>query len=153
MTRASRAVVVALVACTAVTGACDRELPPVGQIVVHVDTDAIVREPIGAADDPALLSPLVDRARFEVLRGGAPLANSTRDLAVDASMFRERRVSFGVVAPPGATDVSVRIRLFRADRVLTNELAPGVTLDSTVVLPPKLVRHGASSSPIGTLTP
>ena len=133
----SRGAFVALAfACSGLAGACDRELPPTGQVIVYVDTDAIVRESVGTADDPARLSPIVDRARFEVLRGGAPLANSTRDLAVDASMFRERRVSFGVVPPPGATDISVRIRLFRADRVLTSEPEAGVTLDATVVLPP-----------------
>lgn len=131
-----RAALFALGASSAVSiGACDRELPPTGQVIVYVDTDAIVREP-AAVDDPALLSPIVDRARFEVLRGGSPLPNSTRDLAVDASLFRERRVSFGVVPPPGATDVSVRIRLFRGDRVLTSEPEAGVTLDATVVLPP-----------------
>jgi formylglycine-generating enzyme len=138
MRRLPRAMVAALLmfVSVSVTGACDRELPPLGQVVVYVDTDAIVRSPAGSVEDPALLSPLVDRARFEVLRGGVPLANSTRDVVVDAAMFRERRVSFGVVAPPGATDVSVRIRLFRADRVLTNEPEAGVSLDSTVVLPP-----------------
>lgn len=136
-TASATAMVTALVLASAtVTGACKDELPPRGQVVLYVDTDTIVREPLGAPDDSTLLSPLVDRARFEVLQGGVLLPNSTRDLAVDAAMFRERRVSFGVVPPIGATDVSVRIRLFRADRILTTEPAVGVTLDTTVVLPP-----------------
>lgn len=116
--------------------ACSRELPPAGQIVLYVDTDAVVREPAGAEPDPAMLSPMVDRARFEVLRDGVPVPNSTRDVPIDAAMLRERRLSFGVVPPPGLGSVSVRVRLFRADRVTSDELPPGVTLDTTVALPP-----------------
>ena len=116
--------------------ACERERPPAGQIVLYVDTDAMVREPSGAASDPALLAPMIDRARFEVLRDGQPLPNSARDVAIDAAMLREGRVSFGIVPPPGLVTASVRVRLFRADRVFGPEPEPGVTLDTTVALPP-----------------
>lgn len=116
--------------------ACERELPPAGQVVLYVDTDAIVREAPGTATDPSLLSPMIDRARFEVLRDGQPLPNSARDVPIDAAMLRERRVSFGIVPPPGIASAGVRIRLFRADRVLGPEPDAGVTLDTTVALPP-----------------
>lgn len=123
----------ALGAITAALG-CARELPPAGQILLYVDTDAIVAQP--GLEDPGRLSPLVDRARVEVLQDGRPVANSARDVPIDAPMLRDRRLSFGIVPPSGATNVGVRVRLFRADRVLDAEPPPGVTLDTTVVLPP-----------------
>lgn len=118
------------------TIACERELPPAGQIVLYIDTDAVVREAPGAPDDPSRLSPMVDRARFEVLRDGQPLPNSARDVPIDATTLRDRRLSFGIVAPPGLATAGVRVRLFRADRVFGPEPDAGVTLDTTVALPP-----------------
>jgi formylglycine-generating enzyme required for sulfatase activity len=118
------------------SGGCQEELPPAGQFVVFVDTDAVVREVRGKEPDSLALSPLVDRARFEVSSDGKPVPNSTRDVAVDAAMLREKRLSFGVVAPAGARAVTVRVRLFRADRVSGSEPESGVTLDTTVALPP-----------------
>lgn len=123
-------------ACVVAPACASRELPPKGQVVLYVDTDAMVREPTGTKPDPTLLSPMVDRARFEVLEGGKPLANNTRDVPIDAQMLRDRRLSFGVVPPPHATDITVRVRLFRADRVFGAAPEPGVTLDTTVTLPP-----------------
>ena len=43
---------------------CTRSLPPRGQIVLYVDTDAIVAS---SNKDPKRLSTQVDRARFEIL--------------------------------------------------------------------------------------
>ena len=115
---------------------CDRELPPTGQIVLFVDTDAPV--PLGVpTGDRTRLSPLVDRARFEVLANDVALPGSSRDVVLDEGLLREQRLSFGIV-PPASDPVSikVRIRLFRADRVTSNEPPPGVTLETTVLLPP-----------------
>ena len=118
------------------SSACVRALPPTGQIVLYVDTDAIVRAAPGVPVALTSLSPMIDRARFAVLQGGKPLPNSTRDVPIDAQMLQERRLSFGVVLPPHETDVTVRVRLFRADRVFGAEPDPGVTLESVVALPP-----------------
>lgn len=128
-----RALALVLVGCG--LASCQNELPPAGQFVVFVDTDAVVREPRGTKPDSLALAPLVDRARFEIASDGRPVPNSARDVAVDAAMLREKRLSFGVVAPPGARAVTVRIRLFRADRVAGAEPEAGVTLDTTVALP------------------
>lgn len=117
--------------------ACDQgSLPPRGQIIVVVDTDAIAPLERGAQRDPTRLPAQVDRARFEVLVDGKPLAGSTREVAVDEAMFRAQRVSFGVLPAPEDAAVSVRIRLFRADRVSTGEPPAGVTLDTIATLPP-----------------
>ena len=64
-------------------GGCVEPLPPRGQILLYVDTDAPVPAPRGAPFDPGRLSPLVDRARFEVLVDGAVLPGSSRDFALD----------------------------------------------------------------------
>src|SRR5262249_14272317 len=54
---------------------CDRELPPRGQLVLYVDTDAIVAEP--SRSDDTVLSPLIDRARFEILVDGTAVPGAT----------------------------------------------------------------------------
>jgi formylglycine-generating enzyme len=115
---------------------CVRELPPAGQVVLYVDTDAIVRPAPDAEPDPSTLSPLVDRARIEVLRDGQLLRGSARVVPIDKAMLQERRLSFGIVPPPGVDGVAVRVRLFRADRVFFDEPEAGITLDTTVAVPP-----------------
>lgn len=116
--------------CTAST------LPPRGQVVLYVDTDAIVAPARAASVASPLLAPQVDRMRVEVFGAGKPLAGAARDFPIDADAMRERRIAFGVVAPAGDASVSVRVRLFRADRVLSDEIPRGVALDTTVTLPP-----------------
>ena len=114
---------------------CTRELEPSAQIVLFVDTDAPVpaSSPTG---DRTRLSTLVDRARFEVLVGGVLLPGSSRDVSLDEDLLRERKLSFGIVPSPSDPTIAVRVRLFRADRITSSELPPGVTLDTTVTLPP-----------------
>jgi len=136
-----RCVVASLAWALGLAPGCARDpLPPRGQLVVYVDTDAIV--PLAddgqqrGPGDPARLSPLVDRARFEVLVDGKPLPGSSRDFPLDETRLRDRKVSFGIVPAPGDASLSVRVRLFRADRATSIELPRGVTLESTAALPP-----------------
>ena len=117
-------------------GGCVEPLPPRGQILLYVDTDAPVPAPRGAPFDPGRLSPLVDRARFEVLVDGEVLPGSSRDFALDEDLLRAQRLSFGVLPAPGDGAVAVRVRLFRADRAQTGEPPAGVALDTVVSLPP-----------------
>lgn len=116
---------------------CARTLEPTGQIVLFVDTDAPV--PIAEGEtttDRTRLSPLVDRARFEVLAGGVLLPGSSRDVPIDEGLLREQRLSFGIVPSPSDPSITVRVRLFRGDRITSSELPPGVSMDTTVTLPP-----------------
>lgn len=117
-------------------GGCVEPLPPRGQLLLYVDTDAPVPAPRGAAFDPGRLSALVDRARFEVLVDGDVLPGSSRDFVLDEDLLRAQRLSFGVLPAPGDGAVAVRVRLFRADRVRSEEPPPGVALDTVVSLPP-----------------
>lgn len=112
---------------------CARSLPPNGQLVLFVDTDAIVAS---ADRDPKRLSPQVDRARFELIVDGKPLAGSARVFPIDDELVRTQRLSFGIAPVANDAAVAVRVRLYRADRALTDDVPTGVTLDTTVSLPP-----------------
>lgn len=116
--------------------ACQEELLPRGHLVLHVDTDAVVPQSDGVSGGPTRLAVMVDRVLFDVLVRGQAVAGASRTFAVDERMLSDGRLSIGVVPPPGSTDVSARVRLFRADRVTETEPPPGVTLDTTVALPP-----------------
>jgi formylglycine-generating enzyme required for sulfatase activity len=134
--RAALVALVALVAAFVALPSCARELEPRGQIVLFVDTDARVPLPAGTVTtDHTRLSAIVDRARFEVLAAGVPLPGSSRDVPLDEDVLRDRRLSFGIVPSPSDPTITVRVRLFRADRVASSGPAPGVTLDTTVSLP------------------
>jgi formylglycine-generating enzyme required for sulfatase activity len=109
-------------------GACRADAPPIGEAVLYVDTDAPVAKP----GDPGL----VDRVRFEILRGGVVVPNGTRDFLVDEERFREKAVSIGILPVEGLDSITVRVRLFRDDRARTAEPSAGVTLDTIVRIPP-----------------
>ena len=112
---------------------CTRSLPPRGQVVLFVDTDAIVAS---NDKDPKRLSPQVDRARFEILVDGRPLGGSARVFPIDDELVRTQRLSFGIAPVANDAAVAVRVRLYRADRALADEIPAGITLDTTVSLPP-----------------
>jgi formylglycine-generating enzyme required for sulfatase activity len=98
---ASLASLAAMMAATA----CQTELPPRGQLVVHLDTDA----PLGS---PALF----DRVLVEIFAPGAvaPCDGCTRELAVDPVKIRAGTFSFGFVPSPRVVGFVARLRLFRS---------------------------------------
>jgi formylglycine-generating enzyme required for sulfatase activity len=109
---------------------------PSGQILLYVDTDALVPPAAGAPADPTRPPWLFDRLRVEVLRDGSPAGDATlRDFAVDEAQFRGGRVSFGIAPKPGDADLSVRVRLFRADHARDGEPPQRSTLETNVALP------------------
>lgn len=88
MTRAAKRVVTAI-ALSLGMGACesldDPKLPPEGQIVFYVDTDAIVPLAANELPEETLPSPIFDRLRIEMFPPGsdAPCDDCTREFAVD----------------------------------------------------------------------
>jgi formylglycine-generating enzyme required for sulfatase activity len=125
---------------TSVTAACfvscasTPELPPAGQVLLYVDTDA----PLAPADAPPLTTtdpiPLFDRLRIDASSAdGEVCSDCTRVFDVTSDMFRARSVSFGILAPVGGG--SVRARLFRSGGTLTGEPNPDSTIDVTATLP------------------
>ena len=129
-------VIAAVAALCPTASACKRGPDAYGQVVVHIDTDA----PVAASLDQAgvLRGATFDLLRIDVYRHGVPVASDalSRELAVDAAMFRERRASMGIVPTLEADDLSVRVRLFSRDRRIGAEPQPRTTIDITTALPP-----------------
>ena len=117
----------------AIAGCAPEAPPPVGQLVLHVDTDAPLPPAPGEPEDSIAL---FDTMRVDVLVDGRPLEGLSRELAIDQGVFRSGRGSVGIVAPAGRTNVSVRVRIFRYVRQAANEPAPRTTIDTTMTLPP-----------------
>lgn len=127
---AAMAVAEALLSCE------DRVLPPRGQLVVHLDTDAPLALEPGAARDGATPLPLFDRARVDILRadGSAGCAECVRDFAIDRAMLEQRRISFGITADV-QQPLSMRVRLFRGTRERGGVPQPDATIDRVFALP------------------
>ena len=109
----------------ACSGAARGGLASARQLVLFVDTDAPVPPARDAPVDRKRLSPLVDRARFEVLVDGKPLAGSSRDFAIDEELLRSQRLSFGVMPAPNDGGVAVpRAAVPRRSRAIGRAAAP-----------------------------
>ena len=121
-----------LLALTMGAPSCGRTLPPRGQIILYVDTDAVVQRK-GSAD-PLALASQVDRVRFDLMDGAASVTNGVRVFEIYDDDMREQKVSFGVVPDPGTTP-SVRVRLYRSDRATADAPSAGVVIDQIVSLP------------------
>lgn len=132
----SRRVSAVAVAVAIALGLGCGDLPPEGQIVLAIDTDAIVPRAPGEPVDPLGQAPLFDRLRIEVYPDGAaePCTECTREFGVDRKSFLEHHVSFGIVAPPGRTSI-VRLRLFRSVGSEVVEPRPRSTLDAWLRMP------------------
>jgi formylglycine-generating enzyme len=112
----------------ALAGCGDRALPPEGQVLLHVETDAPL--------DGSPLAPLFDRLRIEIFPEGAsePCAGCSREIAVDTALFAEGRASLGIAPAPGER-VVVRLRLYRHAGAASGEPRPRSTLDAFARLP------------------
>lgn len=89
---------------------CDRELPPRGQILLTMDTDAPLAPMRGDK------TPLFDRVSVAIFPPGAnvPCDGCTRELPADGEKVRGLAFSFGIVLPPRTVGYRVRLRLFRS---------------------------------------
>jgi formylglycine-generating enzyme required for sulfatase activity len=128
------ALVVVLAACSAPV------LPPQGQILLFIDTDAPV---------PGDKLPLFDRVAVDVLdETGNPCRDCSRIFTLDASAFRKLEptdfgVSFGI-ARSGQSGWSARVRLYDSNATLDGRLPPNLpdgspppsVIDITFALPP-----------------
>jgi formylglycine-generating enzyme len=130
---------IALVMAPGCNGRTADELPPLGQIVLHVDTDAHVPAAPGDREGPGEPPFLFDRLRIEVLRGEAvvpgTVALADRDFAVHRGRFRGGPVSIGILPPVGDDSLVVRARLFRADHVRGLEPAAPAVIETRMRLP------------------
>jgi formylglycine-generating enzyme required for sulfatase activity len=109
---------------------CSSDLPPLGQVLLHVDTDAPV--PLGPEEnsDPSDPPPLFDRLRFDVYGG----RTVSRDFAVTRGQFLHEGVSIGVLSAP-TESLLVRVRLYRRDFGEQGEPPGRTVLESWVSVP------------------
>ena len=94
------------VALTAlVLAACSSELPPQGQVVLYLDTDAPLVDP-----------PLFDRILVEISAPGetTPCNGCSRELPIDVPKMHDRAFSFGFAARPRVVGYVARLRMFRS---------------------------------------
>jgi formylglycine-generating enzyme required for sulfatase activity len=119
--------VVGLVGFVGQMGCAKGPLPPLGEIIVYVDTDAPV--PPGGGRAPGLTdpAPLFDTLRFDTYEPGAsaPCKGCSREFDVDKDKFTSQRVSIGVPARPGTPGYRLRVSLY-----LHDWLVPCFTLTS-----------------------
>ncbi len=121
---------VALAACQSQT------LPPVGHVLLYIDTDAPVPAPPGVPTDPLAPEPLFDSVQVELYPAGAtsPCDACTRVFPLDTSKAAAG-VSFSLVPQTAAEPVVAHVTLFRDASAQVHGIAPALSLQSWVSLP------------------
>lgn len=122
----------------ALAAACDgRTLPPTGQVVLYVTTDAVLPPPPGTLATSAPV-PMFDRAVIEIFPPGAttPCVDCAREVSLDTALVDEGRASMGYVPAPRTTGHRARVRLYRTAGAEIVAPRASSTLESVVLLPP-----------------
>jgi formylglycine-generating enzyme len=119
----------AFAALIVLSQSCAREVPPEGQLVIFVTTDA----PVG----PGGATPLFDRMRVDVVAPGEreACAGCTREFALDDERMARGEASFGFFPRVHTPGYRARVRVFRSGGTASGEPRPASTLESTVLLP------------------
>jgi formylglycine-generating enzyme required for sulfatase activity len=122
-------------------GACDSfdhpMLPPTGQILLYVDTDAIVPLAPTEPAEETTPAPIFDRLRIEMIEPGAdgPCNDCTREFPVDRRLFKSARASVGLVPRVGVAGYRARLTLYRTFRSEIAGPRPASSLVSVITLP------------------
>jgi formylglycine-generating enzyme len=119
-------------------GVFDAEpLPAEGQVLLYVDTDAVVPLGIGEAPDETIPGPIFDRVSIEMIAPGEQTActGCAREFAIDRRMFKEHRVSVGLLPRPNVGGYRARISLFRGGGSALIAPRPASTVQYIVALP------------------
>jgi sulfatase modifying factor 1 len=123
------AAIVAIAACR------PSSLPPNGQIVLYLDTDAPLPSPPGAP--PPAIPPLFDRVRVDVIRPGEtdPCDGCTVVEAIDSAEVLSGSLSLGIATPRAASGYVVRVRMFPSLSTHGGEPNPDATVEVVAALP------------------
>jgi formylglycine-generating enzyme len=115
----------------------DRVLPPEGQVLLTVDTDAVVPLAAGEPGDETLPGPIFDRLSIAMFAPGeqTPCAGCSREFGIDRRAFVERRVSVGLLPRPGVSGYRARLVLYRAFRSPLAGPRPASSIVYVVALP------------------
>lgn len=120
------------IACAALfVSGCTAELPPTGQVLLFVTTDAPL--PSSTDGEPGLF----DRLRIDIYPRGAaePCAGCTRAFAIERDSIDRGDASVGIVADPFEAGTRARVRLYRSGGTISGEPRPGSTLEAVVAIP------------------
>jgi sulfatase modifying factor 1 len=124
--------------CFALSLACGPSTePPLGQILLYVDTDAPLPPAPGDVLGDRDPLPLFDRVRIEVFPPGAgvPCAGCTHEFDIDRTLVNAKRASVGIVTAPFTAGYVAHIRMFRGAFVEQGEPRADATLEEWVALP------------------
>jgi len=107
---------------------CTDELPPEGQILLYVNTDAPL---------PPGETALFDRLRIDIFPPGATetCVGCSREFGIDAPTIDEGRASVGIAPPFGVQGYRARARLYRSGGTSSGEPRLASTIESVVALP------------------
>lgn len=131
-----RAVALAALALAAACSTDAGTLPPRGQLLIYVTTDAPLPPRAGGTLPPGSAPPLFDSVAIDVLSPAGACEGCSRRFAIDRDMVEGGLASFGVLPPIGAAGYRVRIRIFRAIAQLSGEPIESAALTATITLPP-----------------
>ncbi len=116
-------------------------LPPAGQLVVHIATDAPL--PAAPGEPAPAIPPLFDRIRVSVYEPGAiqsaspaPCVGCVGDFAVDSTKMAKGEVSFGVVLRTETPGYVARLDMFRTVATSLGDPIPRATVTKYIALPP-----------------
>lgn len=118
-------------AATCTLASCaDRTLPPQGQVVLYMDTDAPVTALASTPGSTLEKVPLFDRMLVEIFEpdNKTPCSGCVRDFVLDADKMRQGKFSFGFAPPARRIGYKVRLRMFRSRGGLGPRRASSVEL-------------------------
>ncbi|MEM1033559.1 MAG: SUMF1/EgtB/PvdO family nonheme iron enzyme [Myxococcota bacterium] len=119
----------------AATACGERTLPPEGQVLLYVDTDAPL--PAAPGDPPREIPALFDRLRIDIIPEGedTPCDGCTRIFSLDHDAVDAGEASVGIVPGAPGERARVRIRLYRSGGTASAEPRPLSTIERFVRLP------------------
>lgn len=129
-----------LLAVVPACGLLERDpLPPEGQLVLGVATDAWLPRGAGDPYEPVSRTALFERLRIELFEPGAlePCHECLRDFGIDHATMNDGRASVGFVPRPSTGGYRARVRLYHAG-VGESSAEPRLasTIETVVELPP-----------------
>ncbi len=111
--------------------------PPAGQLLLVVDTDALVPLAPGEPLDESAPAPLFDRLMVEMYPPGedVPCTGCAREFSITRRAFAEGKVSVGLVPRPGVGGFRVRIALYRSGGSDLSKPRAASTIAHVIALP------------------
>lgn len=126
-----------LLASMLLMAACRADLPPEGQVVVTVWTDAPLPGDSDADSEGTKPVALFDRLRFDIVPPGSdlPCDDCSREFGIDHETVASGSASIGIAPPVDEDGWRVRVRLYRSGGTLSPDPRPGSTLEKVIALP------------------